>query len=301
MNDENSGLPPLSRRRLLKGMGVALAATPLLQFVGCNIPTDDTGDDSSGGASGWVVGGTAAMIDAANYPNPFANDTGTECALTCAMTLGPCFAESVVRQDISEGYPGLPVRLALRLVQADGCTPVAGAEVDIWHCSVLGLYSGDDASDFCTSGDSDARSHRFFRGTQTSDADGQVRFDTCFPGWYSSRAIHIHFQVRLDGNEYVVSQLFFPEDITADIFSTLAGYVDRGQPDTTHTTDTVLGGTDASPYIVNVARMSDGAMLASKTIVLRSSLDDSLCNVGGTGGPPPPGGFPDGGMPPPPP
>src|SRR5690606_32075808 len=93
------------------------------------------GEGGSGGIGGsggnaWAIGGTAAMVDPDGYPDPFA---GGSCALTCAMTLGPCFGQSPVRRDISEGYPGIPLRLVLRLVDVDGCTPVEGAVVDVWH------------------------------------------------------------------------------------------------------------------------------------------------------------------------
>ncbi len=232
---------------------------------------------SGGGAPvpGWATGGTDAMIEPGAYPDPFAAG-GTACELFCEMTLGPCFGESPVRRDISEGYPGVPMRLALRLVDADGCTPVEGAEVDVWHCSMIGLYSGDDVIDFCTTGDADARSHRFFRGTQTSDADGRVIFDTCFPGWYPGRAVHVHFRVRRGGEQFVVSQVFFPSDLVEEIFGTVEGYVEAGQPDTPNERDGFLP-RDQDPFLVTVARMDDGAMLASKTIALRSSTGEPLC------------------------
>ncbi|WP_426752119.1 hypothetical protein [Myxococcus sp. Y35] len=130
----------MTRRRVLKGMGVALATLPLARLVmACGEGTEPSnGADSGTGATAWATGGTAAMTLAASYPDPFASGIGTACALTCEATLGPCYA-----------------------------------------------------SDFCTSGDAEARAARWFRGVQTTDANGRVNFDTCFPGWYSSRTIHI--------------------------------------------------------------------------------------------------------------
>jgi hypothetical protein len=137
---------------------------------------------------------------------------------------------------ISEGYPGLPVRLSL-LVVDESCNPVEGASVDIWHAGIAGLYSGSDAVDFCTSDDADAESHRYFRGVRTTGADGRVDFDTCYPGWYQGRAIHIHFTLRVGGQEYVTSQLFLPEDLTTQIFADHPDYKDFGPPDTSNSTD----------------------------------------------------------------
>ncbi len=300
----------MTRRRILKGMGVAVATLPLARLVAaCGVGTDpiddlDTGvaPDAGAGGSGWATGGTAAMTQAASYPDPFAAGIGTVCALTCEATLGPCYATTVERQDISEGEDGLPVRLAL-LVVNEQCEPIPGATVDIWHAGPGGLYSGEDASDFCTSGDAEARAARWFRGVQTTDAQGRVNFDTCFPGWYSSRTIHIHFTVRVDGSEFVTSQLYFDDALNDDIIDTQPLYDARGPRDTTNQDDTVISGDAVADALFQTERMADGALLAWKTLVLRSSLSEARCAVpggsGGGGGPggPPPGG---GGMGPPP-
>ena len=75
------------------------------------------------------------------------------------------------------------------VVRADGnCAPVAGAVVDIWHANAAGKYS--DVGSEGTSG------KKYLRGLQVSDANGQVKFTTIFPGWYQGRAVHIHFKVR---------------------------------------------------------------------------------------------------------
>lgn len=285
----------LSRRKTLS-VGVALVSAKLVGLVGCGDDTSSsgTGGTGTGGAGGeggststdgWASGGTAVITG--DYPEPFEGGIGTTCALTCAATLGPCYAATVERKDISEGYPGLPVRLAL-LVVDDACKPVAGATVDIWHTSNRGLYSGDDSIEMCTTGDPDAVTHRFYRGVQTTDANGRVDFDTCFPGWYSGRTIHIHFTVRVGGQEYVTSQLFFPQSRIEEIFSTQPDYKGFGQPDTPNEADNIY----VAENELATERMSDGVMLAWKAVVLRSSLADALCGGGG-----PPGGGPPGGGP----
>ena len=59
-----------------------------------------------------------------------------------------------------------------------------------------------------------------------------------------------------------------------------------GEPsDTTNTTDNIIGGVDdISPYLLEVERMADGAMLASKVIAIRASTADPSCSAGGMGG-----------------
>lgn len=84
---------------------------------------ETTGDggatlDSGGSADAWASGGTQAMTDAASYPSPFPT-AGLACVLIPTATEGPCTeAADQVRKDISEGYTGLPMRLALRVVDA---------------------------------------------------------------------------------------------------------------------------------------------------------------------------------------
>ena len=252
---------------------------------------DSTAADSTA-ATAWATGGTAAMIAAASYPDPFTAG-GTSCELQCQSTIGPCHTGSTERQDVSDGWDGLPVRLALRVVDAE-CQPIEGAIVEIWHTNIAGIYSGN-INAMCND-TAEQRAATFFRGWQRSDADGRVDFDTCFPGWYSGRAIHIHFRVQTgdyaaaDGAAAVViSQLFFPEALTSAIFADEPLYEDYGEPDTSLSSDNIVGGEDdKTPYVVDVARMSDGAMLASKTLVVRTDTATANCSMKGASG----GGMP---------
>ncbi|PCC69696.1 Dioxygenase [Nannocystis exedens] len=243
-------------------------------------PTGATTGAACGDATAWATGGTAAMTMKHCYPDPFAGGV-TECALMCETTAGPCTADAIERQDVSEGWSGLPVRLALRIVAADTCEPLANAKVEIWHTQRTGVYSGVTPSGaFCYGDDPDAENHLYFRGTQTTGSDGRVDFDTCFPGWYGGRAIHIHFRVYLDDALYATSQLFFSDDLNAEIFADHPEYSEFGQPDTTNETDNIIGGEDdKTNYLLTVARMPDGAMLASKVIAIRASLDQPSCQT----------------------
>jgi len=254
------------------------------------------GTDSGWGSAGdWAVGGTAAMVAKSAYRDPFA-DADVTCSLTCSTTEGPCTADTADREDISEGWTGLPMRMLFRVVDPD-CVPVEGATVVVWHTQRTGVYSGVTPSGaFCYGDDPDAENHLYFRGSQVSDADGVVAFDSCFPGWYSSRAPHVHFQVLLGGSLYVTGQVVFDDALCEEIYGTHPEYAEFGLPDTTIATDTVVGGEDdPTPYIVATERQDDGALLAWKTLVIRQSLGDDLCAAAdGAGG----GGQPGGGGPP---
>lgn len=253
---------------------------PVVHLLGCGATTQDlssdTGTDSGAGGdsapsetdavvSGFATGGTAAMKG--GYADPFAAGIGSACAVYKAATLGPCHATTVDRQDISEAQLGLPTRLAL-LVVDPSCNPVPGATVEVWHCSPTGLYSGADAADMCTNKDAAARAARWFRGIRTADAQGRVDFDTCFPGWYSSRTVHIHFTVRVAGTEYVTSQLFFDDTLNDEIIGTQPIYKARGKKDTTNVSDKVVTESALVDYTMKTALQPDGALLASKALVV---------------------------------
>ncbi|MDX2087215.1 MAG: hypothetical protein SFX73_05170 [Kofleriaceae bacterium] len=271
----------LSRRDLLHAMGLGATALPLLA---CNAsdggggqpdapPTADAQPDATC-ATTWASGGTAAMTAKTSYPDPFATAVATCPLVLCRTTAGPCTAPTTERVDVSEGNPGLPVRLAVKLVTHTTCAPIAGAIVEIWHTHAKGVYSGQTPSPgFCSGGDAEAPTKNYFRGTQTSDANGVVTFDTCFPGWYPGRAIHIHFSVRIGGDVYLVSQLFFAQPLIDEIFSCHPDYVAYGAPDTPNANDGVVANGNVAPYLVETARMPDGAMLASKVIAIRGAGD----------------------------
>lgn len=214
----------------------------------------------------WASGGTAAMGDSASYPDPFTS-AAISCALLASTTEGPCTTtSSEERVDVSEDWDGLPVRLVLKLIDED-CTPLTGATVKIWHTNFEGSYSGQTPNNNMCLSDQDYSAQAFFRGAQVSDDDGIVTFDTCFPGWYSGRAVHIHLQV--DGG--VVTQIFFPESVTEGIFSNHSTYKSFGQPDTTFSNDNIMSGIDStewSNHVVDVLQMSDGVMLASKVVAV---------------------------------
>lgn len=242
--------------------------------------TGGGGTGGTGGAGGstatgdWATGGTG-LLDGKDYGNPFEGGVGPTCTVYKSSTAGPCHATSdkLTRKDISEGYTGLPTRLEFLIVD-ESCNPVPNATLEIWHCSTLGVYSGDiDGSNdaFCTGGDAEAAAALWYRGIQTAGADGRVTFDTNFPGWYGGRATHIHFKVTASGTEYLTSQVFFDESLKVAIYDTQPSYVPTStsgyQP---NDGDKVISesGLTVSEVLMSTARQSDGAMLAWKAITV---------------------------------
>jgi protocatechuate 3,4-dioxygenase beta subunit len=304
---ENPPTREMTRRQLLDVVAVSLAAAPFAHLAACSSTPlaregsgagagsaggagsgaggsdaadagAETETTSGGDAGAWATGGTASMKG--NYADPFAQGLGATCALACAATLGPCYAQTMVRKDITEGHAGLPVRMAF-LVVDETCKPVEGATIDIWHTAPQGVYSGNDASQMCTLGNAEAVASRYFRGVQSTDAAGRADFDTCFPGWYRGRAIHVHFTVRVNDTEYVTSQLFFDDTLEDEIIATQPLYDDRGARDTRNTSDGVISASAVAEYSFQTKRMDDGVMMAWKTLVIRSSTSSALCSIPG--------------------
>lgn len=250
----------MNRRELLAGLLATGAA-------GC-VPTDDTALTDTDYDGPWATGGTAAMTG--DYEAPFDDD----CLPLCAMTLGPCYGPSIEDQDISEGVDGLPMRMALRVVDAD-CEPVAGAVVDVWHCAPSGRYSGDQGAAMCNELDPEAMAAGWFRGTATTDDDGVVCYDSCLPGWYGGRCVHVHLQVRIGEETWLTSQLAFDEALLAEVMSEHPAYAGRGTPDTDNAEDGIMAAHD--DHLFSWERSPDGVLIVWRTLALPEDPSDPSC------------------------
>jgi protocatechuate 3,4-dioxygenase beta subunit len=155
------------------------------------------------------------------------------CRLIPEQEVGPYYvADELLRSDITEGKPGVPLALRVVVLDSRTCTPLPNAAIDIWHCDALGLYSGftkqnpmgpggpggfgGPPRDFDPQHPGNRPGPRenmgappanhptdkltFLRGIQLTAADGSVNVRTVFPGFYMGRTNHIHFKVRVDGD-----------------------------------------------------------------------------------------------------
>ena len=158
--------------------------------------------------------------------------------LTPEQTEGPYFLSGdKLRRSIAEKRPGTPLTLALSVVDATTCKPIAGAAVDIWHCDAGGTYSGVSGN-----------AGRFLRGIQRTNAKGVATFDTIYPGWYSGRTVHIHVKVYVGGSEVHTGQLFFPDTMTDAVYRK-APYRSRGTRGVRNADDQIYQGGGASTVL----------------------------------------------------
>ena len=185
-----------------------------------------------------ALGAAGASLVAGNAP--FARAATRTSSLGCTVRPqqieGPYFVDgklnrSDIRSDprtrvLSEGVP-LYLKFVVSRTEGSGCLPLAGAQVDVWHCDAEGLYS--DTQDF----QEDTRGFKFLRGYQLTDRNGAASFTTIFPGWYPGRTVHIHFKIRVGaqgkgaGGKEFTSQIYFDDALTDVIHSQLP-YSKRG-------------------------------------------------------------------------
>jgi protocatechuate 3,4-dioxygenase beta subunit len=157
------------------------------------------------------------------------------CVVRPEVTEGPYYvAEDLVRSDIREDRQGTLLALTFNVSQIgnSSCTPLQGATVEIWHCDAAGQYSDVSDPGFNTKG------QKWLRGAQVTDANGQAMFTTIYPGWYSSRAVHIHFKVHPTASTVFTSQLFFDDTLSDQVFMQ-APYASKGQRDTLNSKDSI--------------------------------------------------------------
>jgi protocatechuate 3,4-dioxygenase beta subunit len=233
----------VSRRAMLGALsavgGAAIAGACGSASASPTSPTDPT---STGNASGGSTNGACAVIPS-ETEGPYPDRTGMINNAT------------YYRQDITEGKPGTPLTLALTVVNvASGCTPVANATIEVWHCDHQGGYS-----EYTTSGTA-------MRGLQRTDANGKATFTTIYPGWYQGRATHIHLEVLVNGSSVKTTQMACPDEVTAAVYAQ-GVYASRGQNPTTTARDGIF----ADGYTNEVTTMS-GSVASGYTAALQIGI-----------------------------
>jgi len=216
-----------SRRDVLRTFIAAPALLPVIA-AGSSVAQASTGPDLT------LAAATMGLISA------------TVCSLMPETTEGPYYIDpKLVRQDITEGRKGIPLRMQIQVVTAD-CRPVKDARVDIWQCDAEGNYSG--YANMGSKRDNDTTGQTFLRGTQTTDANGIVTFDTIYPGWYSGRTAHVHYKIFLNEKTVLTSQIFFPDALNEYIYLKSPEYKRSAERDTVNSIDGIAAQAGEGSY-----------------------------------------------------
>lgn len=235
----------LSRREVLALFGATSAVT----LLSACIPLAPNGGPG-GAAAGSSDVATVATTDAA---------LPTGCVVRPALTEGPLFVEedlnrSDIRLDPTNGQvsEGVQLDLTFLITKLDNaaCIPLAGVQVDVWHCDADGIYSDTNQLGFQTVG------QKFLRGYQVTDESGIVKFTTIYPGWYEGRTVHIHFKMRTSDGYDFTSQLFFDDAFTDEVFAD-APYNTRGERNLRNDNDGIYG-QSGGQMLLTVNKMDTG-------------------------------------------
>jgi protocatechuate 3,4-dioxygenase beta subunit len=228
----------LSRREILVLLGAAGTATAL---AACGPSAASPSTSVSATAAGAPTGTPSASAGVAVVPS---------CVVVPELTEGPYYIDtdierSDIRPDTTTGEvaAGTPLTLNFVVSILDGgaCVPLAGAVVDVWHCDALGVYSGVSGN-----------AGNFLRGVQRTDANGAAAITTVYPGWYSGRAVHIHFKVRTepeaDAGYELTSQLFFDDDVSRQVYAA-EPYSSKGAQDVDNESDGIFRQSDGTTQL----------------------------------------------------
>ena len=156
--------------------------------------------------------------------------TSASCSATDSETEGPFPTKdpsSLVVADIRSDRTGVAFSFIITVQNKNNsCAALEGAIVDVWHCDKDGYYSEYGGTSMQTV---NYTSVHFLRGRQVTDSNGQVGFTSIFPGWYQSRATHIHVHIyNASGKSLLVTQIGFPEGSSSAVVlvnaSTANGY-----------------------------------------------------------------------------
>ena len=274
-----------------------LAGVGLFTLVGCGSDDDEEaggGTTTTAGAAGQAsttlggAGTTAATASTVAATTTIAAATDGPCTKIPTETAGPFPGDGsqgasganvlnqtgVVRNDITSSFgsssgkaEGVPLTVNLTIVnQSQNCAGYANAAVYLWHCDRDGNYS------LYSQG---VTNQNFLRGVQQADSRGVVSFKSIFPGAYSGRYPHIHFEVFPNlqaagsvGNRISTSQLAIPEDACNAVYAT-TGYTQsqRNFPQTTLARDNVFSDGSSQQVATASGNVGNGFTIALRVPV----------------------------------
>jgi len=243
----------MKRIEFLKRAGLGLITTSAL--IAC------TKEDLTGGTSSETT----------NSEGSTNGSSASNCDVTNSETAGPFPTKNpsdLQIQDIRSDRTGVQMDVTLTIKNANNsCAALSDAIVDIWHCDKDGYYSEYGGSGMQSV---NLTNVHFLRGRQVTDSEGQVRFTTIFPGWYSGRAVHIHVHIyNSSGKSLLVTQIAFPKTVCDHIYSTATQYYTKGLADTTNERDNIFNDGYENELASISGSIDDGYVL-THTIVVKA-------------------------------
>ena len=182
---------------------------------------------SSSSSSGGTGSATTCIANASETAGPYPSDGSNTVNGMVSNVLQQAAWSAAISVRVSAVPSGIaggvPMTLKLSVVNSNNnCALLSGYAVYLWHCTREGAYS------LYSSGVQD---ENYLRGVQVTDANGEVTFTSIFPGCYSGRYPHIHFEVypslamaTLYTNRILTSQMALPRDVCNTVYAGASGY-----------------------------------------------------------------------------
>ncbi|WP_343733210.1 intradiol ring-cleavage dioxygenase [Duganella sp.] len=230
------------RRQTLRWLLAGASALPVL---GCGGGSGSASDTTSTSTTSTATTTTPTTGTTTGTTGTTTTTSNGSCSVIPEETGGPYPADGtnsnssgvvnvltqsgVVRSDIRSSFgsasgtaAGVPLTIKLQIVNANNnCAALANAAVYLWHCDRDGNYS------LYSSGVTD---QNYLRGVQETDSSGNLSFTTIYPGCYSGRVPHVHFEVYPSlakatsaSNRIKTSQFTFPVATSQEAYAT-TGY-----------------------------------------------------------------------------
>ncbi|KAJ9155243.1 GPI anchored dioxygenase [Pleurostoma richardsiae] len=199
------------------------------------------------------------------------------CILNPEGETGPYYVKGeLIRQDLREDQPGVPIVIDGQFIDVQTCEPIQGLFWDLWNCNSTGVYSGLVATGNGNTDDTSNLDATFLRGIQETDSDGVVQFLSVFPGHYDGRTTHHHMVAWLNatilpnntltsGYAAHIGQLFWDQD--------LINTVESSYP---YNTNTISITENADDRVVSAEVEDTDSDPFFDYVYLGDSLDDGL-------------------------
>ena len=199
----------VSRRGALGVLGAGSVTAVLAACTGGSASTTGAASDGGGASDAGGSGASSELTEmpgetAGPYPGDGSN--GADVLETSGVE------RSDIRSSIDSDTTaeGVPLDITMTIIDmAGGDVPMEGAAVYLWQCDAAGQYSMYSEG---------VEEETYLRGVQIADAQGKVTFTSIFPGCYSGRWPHLHFEVFSDAesivdatNAILTSQIALPQ------------------------------------------------------------------------------------------
>jgi protocatechuate 3,4-dioxygenase beta subunit len=134
-----------------------------------------------------------------------------DCGATDRATAGPFYISHAAKAH-NINYKNLPGKAMMIsgtvFGGSDMKTPLANAQVEIWHADDDGRYHPQDRGDI-----KDFNAEEInLRGIQVTGKNGKYSFESIIPNLYGSRRRHLHWKIVADGHVTLITQSYWLDE-----------------------------------------------------------------------------------------